>query len=325
MIVDRRRILTLAATAALPGMAAMRARAQSYPARPVRVIVGFPAGGGADILTRLICDWLQVRFGQPFIVENRPGAATNLATEAVVRAPADGYTLLATTTSNLLNGSLFEDLKYDFVRDIAPVACLSTQPLVFAVAASTPARSVPEFIADAKAHPGKVNIGHTGSGTISNLAAEAFKSAAGIDAVIVPYRGAAPMLPDLLSGRVQATFDNLPAYVPHIRSGSLHALAVTTAARSEVLPNTPSVGEFLPGYEAYTVAGIGAPRGTPIEVIDRLNAAINAGLADAGLRARLADLGGTALPGAPADFARLIARETAKWRGVIRASGIKVN
>lgn len=324
-MIDRRRILNAALAAGLAATAATRARAQSYPARPVRVIVGFPAGGGADILTRLITDWLQARLGQTFVVENKPGAATNLATEAVVRAPADGHTLLATTTSNLLNGALFDDLRYDFVRDIAPVAGLSTQPLVFAVTPALPVRTVAEFVRHAKAHPGQVNIGNTGNGTISHLAAEAFKAATGIDAVTVPYRGAAPMLPDLLSGRVQATFDNLPPYVTHIGSGTLRALAVTTAARSEALPGVPTVAEFVPGYEAYTVAGMGAPRGTPAEVVDRLNAEINAGLADPRLRARLAELGGTPLPGTAADFGRLIARESDKWGRLIRSLGIKVS
>jgi tripartite-type tricarboxylate transporter receptor subunit TctC len=322
---DRRQLLTVGAAAALCSMSPRPAAAAAYPERPVRVLLGFPAGGGADLLTRIICDWLQLRMGQAFVVDNRPGASTNLATEAVVRAPADGYTLLATTTSNLLNGALYEDLKYDFVRDIAPVASLSTQPLVFAVAAEMPVRSVPEFVAYAKAHPGKVNIGHTGNGTISHLAAEAFKSATGIDAVTVPYRGAAPMLPDLLSGRVQATFDNLPAYVAHIKSGSLHALAVTTTARSAALPDVTTVAEFVPGYEAYTIAGMAAPQGTPAEVIAKLNEEINAGLADPKLKARLFELGSTALPGTPVDFAKLIARETQKWRRVIQSSGIRLN
>ena len=324
-MVGRRRILGWVAATSVSGLAATRAGAEGYPARPVRMIVGFPAGGGADILTRLICDWLQLRLGQTFLVDNRPGAATNLATEAVVRAPPDGYTLLATTTSNLLNAALFDDLRYDFIRDIAPVASLSIQPLVFAVTPSLPARTVPEFIAYAKAHPGEVNIGNTGSGTISHLAAEAFKSGTGIDAVTVPYRGGAAMLPDLLAGRVHAMFDNLPAYVQLVRSGGLHALAVTTVARSDALPSVPTVGEFVQGFEAYTVAGIGAPKGTPVDVIDKLNAEINAGLADPKLRARLAELGGMALPGAPADFAKLIARETDKWGRLIRASGIKIN
>lgn len=324
-MVKRRHVLSGAAAAGLSSLAAPWVRAQGYPARPVRVLVGFPAGGGADILTRLITDWLQARLGQTFVVDNRPGAATNLATEAVVRAPADGYTLLATTTSNLLNGALFDDLKYDFIRDIAPVAGLSTQPLVLASTPGLPVRTLPEFIAHARAHPGQLNIGNSGQATISHLAAEAFKAATGLDLVTVPYRGAAAMLPDLLAGRVQATFDNLPPYGPHIRSGSLVALAVTTRARTPALPEVPTVAEFVPGYEAYTVAGLAAPRGTPPDIVERLNAEVNAGLADARLRARLAELGGTPLPGSAADFAALIARETDKWGRLIRASGIKLS
>ncbi|MBC7780432.1 MAG: tripartite tricarboxylate transporter substrate binding protein [Proteobacteria bacterium] len=325
MVVDRRWSLWCAAAASVASVIPAPAQADTYPVRPVRVLVGFPPGGGADILARVVCDWLQLRLGQTFIVDNRPGAATNLATEAVASAPADGYTLLKTTTSNLLNGALFPDLKYDFVRDIAPVAALSTQPLVFAVVAALPARSVPEFVAYAKANPGKINIGHSGTGTISHLAAEAFKAATGIDAVTVPYRGAAPMYIDLLGGRVHAAFDNIPGSIEHLRMGSLRALAVTTVARAEALPNAPSVAEFITGYEAYTIAGVGAPRGTPTDVIGKLNAEINAGLANPKLKARLAELGATPLPGTPADFGRLVTRETEKWGRLIRASGIKIN
>jgi tripartite-type tricarboxylate transporter receptor subunit TctC len=324
MTLDRRRIL-LAAAAAISPLVAGRARAEAYPARPVRVMVGFPAGGGADILTRVITEWLQHRLGQPFVVENRPGAGTNLATEAVVRAPADGYTLLATTTSNLLNGALYEDLKYDFVRDIAPVASLSIQPMVLVVNPAFAATSVPELIGYAKANPGTVKVGNTGTGTISHLAAEAFRLGAGIDFVNVPYRGGAPMQADLLGGHIQAAFDNIPGAIGHIRSGSLRALAVTTARRSEALPNVPAVGEFVSDYEMFTVAGIGAPAGTPADRIEKLNAEINAGLNDPKLRARLTDLGATVLAGSPADFARLIARVTEKWGKVIKASGIRMN
>jgi tripartite-type tricarboxylate transporter receptor subunit TctC len=325
MIVDRRRLLSLAvasaATPIFPGLA----WAEEYPVRPVRVMVGFPPGGGADIFARIVADWLQAQLGQPFVVENKPGAATNLATEAVVRAPADGYTLLATTTSNLLNGSLYADLSYDFIRDIAPVASLSVQPLVLEVTTTLPANSVSEFIAHAKANPGKVNVGNFGLGTVSHLAAEAFKEASGVDFVSVPYRGSAPMIADLLSGRLHAAFDNIPGSIAHIRSGGVRALAVTTAVRSEALPDVPTAGETLAGYEAFTVAGIGAPKGTPADRIQKLNAQINAGLADPKLKARLADLGATVLAGSPADFAKLIARETEKWAKVIKASGIKIN
>ncbi|UUX97776.1 tripartite tricarboxylate transporter substrate binding protein [Aquabacterium sp. J223] len=290
----------------------------------MRVVVGFPPGGGADILARLMCDWLQQRLGQAFIVDNRPGAATNLATEAVVRAPADGHTLLKTTTSNLLNGALYDDLKYDFVRDIAPVAGISTQPLVLAAGPELAAvRTLPQFIAHARSHPGQLNLGHFGNGTISHLAAELLKSEARIDAVLVPYRGSAPMLTDLLGGRLHAAMDNLPSAIEHLRAGRLQALAVTTPARTESLPAVSAVAETLPGYEATTVAGLGAPRGTPAEVIERLNAEVNAALADPKVKARLAELGAVALPGSPADFGRFIERESAKWARVVRSSGIK--
>ena len=299
--------------------------AAGYPARPVRMLVGFPAGGTADILTRMICDRLQDRLGQAFVVENRPGAATNLATEAVVRAPADGYTLLATTTSNLLNGALYEDMKYDFIRDIAPVAGIAMQPLVLVAAPTLAAKSVAELVAYAKANPGSLSIGNFGTGTISHLAAEAFKQATGIEFLSVAYRGSTQMLTDLLGGRIQAAFDNIPASMEHIRSGALQALAVTSVTRSKALPDVPAMADFVTGYEAITIAGVGAPRGTPEDIIDRLNAEINAGLAEAKLSNRLDDLGSTVLGGSPADFAKLIARETERWSAVIRTSGIKLN
>lgn len=323
MRVDRRRVL-FAASAALPWLSE-RAQGAAYPTRPVRVLLGFPAGGTADILTRLVSEWLQIRLGQPFVVENRPGAGTNLATEAAVRAPADGYTLLATTTSNLLNGALYPDLRYDFVRDIAPVASLTTQPLVLEVIPAMPVRTVPEFIAYARANPGRINMGNSGQGTVSHLAAELFRQASDIDFVSVPYRGAAPMLADLLAGRIQAACDNIPASMEHIRSGSLRPLAVTTAARSESLPDVPTVGEFIPGFEAFSVAGIGAPRGTPAAIVETLNAAINAGLADPRLRSRLAELGATIRAGSSAEFAQLIARETEKWVRVIQTAGVRMD
>jgi tripartite-type tricarboxylate transporter receptor subunit TctC len=325
MIVDRRRVLSLAAASALSQLVPGRACANAYPTRPDRVVVGFPAGGGADILTRVIAEWLQGRLGQPFIVENLPGAGTNLATEAVVRAPADGYTLLATTTSNLINGALYDDLKYDFVRDIAPVASLTIQPLVLEVIPAIPAKSVPEFIAYAKANPGKINMGSSGIGTVSHLAAEAFKLATGIEFVNVPYRGSVPMFTDMLGGRVHAAFENIPASIQHIKSGSLRPLAVTTKEPSAALPSVPTFGEFIPGFEAFAVAGIGAPNGTPADIVARLNTEINAGLADPKVRARLNELGATTMPGSPADFARLIARETEKWGKVIKSSGFKMN
>jgi tripartite-type tricarboxylate transporter receptor subunit TctC len=305
----------------IPGLAT----AAGYPTRPVRMLVGFPAGGTADLLTRMVCDRLQNQIGQAFVVENRPGAATNLATEAVVRAPADGYTLLATTTSNLLNGALYEDMKYDFIRDIAPVAGIAMQPLALVAAPTLGAKTVAELAASAKANPGSLSIGNFGNGTISHLAAEAFKQATDIEFLNVAYRGSTQMLTDLLGGRIHAAFDNLPASVEHIRSGALRALAVTSATRSKALPDVPAMAEFVTGYEAVTIAGVGAPRGTPGDIIDTLNAEINAGLADAKLSTRLGDLGSTALGGSAAAFAKLIARETERWSRVIRTSGIKLN
>jgi tripartite-type tricarboxylate transporter receptor subunit TctC len=320
---DRRHLLMVGAATALCSMSPRPASAAAYPERPVRVLLGFPAGGGADLLTRIICDWLQRRLGQAFVVENRPGAATNLATEAVARAPADGYTLLATTTSNLLNGALYDDLRYDFIRDIAPVASVSIQPLVLEVGPSVSARTLAAFISDAKARPGKLNVGHSGTGTISHLAGEALKLQAGIDFLTVPYRGAAPMLTDLLAGRIDAAIDNIAGGIEHIRAGRLHALAVTTSVRSEVLPDAPCLAEAVPGYEAYAIAGFGTPTATPADIIDKLNAEINAGLADASVKERLSSLGVTLLPGSPADFATRIALETEKWARVIRRVGIR--
>lgn len=322
---DRRHLLTVGAAAALCSMSPRPASAAAYPQRPVRVLLGFPAGGGADLLTRIICDWLQRRLGQTFVVENRPGAATNLATEAVARAPADGYTLLATTTSNLLNGALYDDLRYDFIRDLAPVASVSVQPLVLAVGPDAPARTLAAFLADARARPGKLNVGHFGNGTIAHLAAEALKLQAGVDFLTVPYRGSAPMLTDLLGGRIDAAIDTLPSAMEHVRAERLHALAVTTAMRSDSLPTAPTVAEAVPGYEAYAIAGFAAPAATPADIIHKLNAEINAGLADATVKDRLSGLGVTLLPGTPADFAHRIASETEKWARVIKRVGIRPN
>lgn len=320
---DRRQLLTVGAVTALGAMGPLGVAAAAYPERPVRVLLGFPAGGGADVLTRIVCDWLQRRMGQTFVVENRPGAATNLATEAVARAPADGYTLLATTTSNLLNGALYDDLRYDFMRDLAPVASVSVQPLVLEAGTEAPFRNLEAFIAQAKARPGKLNVGHFGNGTISHLAAEALKLQAGIDFLTVPYRGTAPMLVDLLGGRLDAAIDNIPGSIEHIRAGRLHPLAVTTSTRSDTLPGTPALAESLPGYEAYAIAGFAAPTGTPVDVVRRLNAEINAGLTDAVVRERLSTLGVTPLPGTPEDFAKRIAVESGKWAKVIRTLGIR--
>jgi tripartite-type tricarboxylate transporter receptor subunit TctC len=321
--VRRRQILFWAAGSTALASIAGIARAQSYPARPVRVLVGFVAGGNFDIVARLIGQWLSEQLHQPFIVENRPGAGSNLATEAVVRAPADGYTLLLGGAANAINAALYESLSFNFIRDLAPVVGVSRFPNVMTVNASFPARTVPEFIAYAKANPGKVNQGSSGNGTTQHLAGALFKTMTGVDFLHVPYRGAPQAITDLLNGQVQVLFEALPASIQHIKSGKLRALAVTTAVRSEALPEVPAVAEFVPGYEASGWNGVCAPRNTPADIVERLNKAINAGLADPKLRARLADLGATPLGGSSADFAKLIAEETEKWRKVIRAGNIK--
>jgi tripartite-type tricarboxylate transporter receptor subunit TctC len=323
MNLPRRRFLHLAAGAtALPAVPQF-AKAQAYPARPVRIVVGFPAGGTGDINARLIGQWLSERLGQPFVVENRAGAAGNIAAEAVVRAPADGYTLLLLVATNTVNASLFDKLSFNLVRDIAPVAGLSRSPLVLEVNPAVSVNAVPEFIAYLKANPGKLSLASYGTGTISHLAGELFKMMAGVHMLHVPYRGSSPMLTDLLAGQVQAAFDNLPASIGHIRADKLRPLAVTTALRSEALPNIPTVSEFLPGFEASAWSVFGVPKNTPTEIVDRLNKEINASLSDPKIKARLADLGATALEGSPADFGKLIAEETEKWGKVIKAAGIK--
>jgi tripartite-type tricarboxylate transporter receptor subunit TctC len=323
MNLARRQFLHLAAgAAALPVMAPV-ARAQTYPTRPVRIIVGFAAGGVSDILTRLMGQWLSDRLGQQFVIENRPGAGGNIATEAVVRAPADGYTLLLVGPPAAINATLYDKLNFNFIRDIAPVAGISREPNVVVVHPSFPAKTVPEFIAYAKIHPGKINMASPGNGTAPHVSGELFKMMAGIDMVHVPYRGGTPALTDLLGGQVQVMFGVLPSSIAHIRAGRLRALAVTTAERSETLPDIPTVGEFVPGYEASAVYGLGAPKDTSAEIVGTLNKAINAGLADPKVKARLAGLGGTALAGSPADFGKLIAEETEKWAKVVRFSGAK--
>jgi tripartite-type tricarboxylate transporter receptor subunit TctC len=322
-MVTRRQVLYLAAgSAALASMAGIT-RAQAYPTRPVRVLVGFVAGGNFDIVARLIGQWLSEQFHQPVIIENRPGASSNLATEAVVRAPADGYTLLLGGAVNAVNATLYENLGFNFIRDLAPVAGVVRFPNVMTVNTSFPARTVPEFIAYAKANPGKVNQGSSGNGTTQHLAGALFKAMTGADFLHVPYKGAPQAITDLLNGQVQVLFEPLPASIQHIKSGKLRALAVTTAARSEALPDVPSVAEFVAGYEASGWNGVCAPRNTPVEIVGRLNSAINAGLADPKVKARLADLGATPLAGSPADFGKLIAEETEKWGKVIRAGNIK--
>ena len=299
--------------------------AQSYPSRPVRLMVGFPPGGTTDIVARVIAQWLSERFGTPFVIENRAGAGTNIATEAVVRAPADGYALLVVTPANTINASFYDKLDFDFGRDIKPVANLIRSPYVLEVFPGFPAKTVPELIAYAKANPGKINIASFGTGTASHLSGEMFKMMAGVEMLHVPYKGSAPMLTDLLGGQVQVAFDNLPASIEHIKAGRLRALAVTTEKRSGTLPDIPALKEFLPGYETSSWLAIGAPSKTPTEIIVTLNREINAGLADPRVKAQLAELGATVLGGSPADTATLIAEETAKWRKVVKFSGVKSN
>jgi tripartite-type tricarboxylate transporter receptor subunit TctC len=323
MKLPRRQFLHLAAgAAALPAVSRI-AWAQAYPTRPVRIVVGFPPGGGADITARLIGQWLSERLGQPFIIENRPGAGSNIATEAVVRAPADGYTLLLVGAFNTVNATLYDKLNFNFIRDVAPVATMYYAPNIMAVHPSFPAKTILEFIAYSKSNPGKVNMGSGTPGATMHMSGELFKIVAGIDVVPVPYRGAGPALTDLLAGQVQVSFPTMPASIEYIRTGKLRALAVTTAKRSDALPDVPTVGEFLPGYEASNWYGVGIPKNTPAEIIDKLNKEINAGLADPKIKARLADFGGTPLVGSPADFGKLIADETEKWGKVVRAANIK--
>jgi tripartite-type tricarboxylate transporter receptor subunit TctC len=297
--------------------------AQSYPARPVRIIVGFPAGGTTDISARLIANRLSEQFGQQFIVENRPGAGTNMATEAVARASADGYTLLMATTSNAINATLYERLNYNFLRDIVPVVGVIRSPFVLEVHPALPVKTVPELIAYAKANPAKINLASFGTGTSSHLTGELFKMMTGVEVMHVPYRGSAPMLVDLLSGQVQVAFDNLPASIEYIRSGALRPLAVTTATRSDVLPDVPALGEILSGFESSAWIGIAAPKNTPTEIIDKLNKESNAALAVPKIKTRFADLSGVVLGGTPADFGQLITEETEKWSKVVRTANIK--
>jgi len=323
MKLPRRTFVHLAAGAAALPVVSRIARAQTYPSRPVRLVVGFASGSSPDILARLIGRWLSERLGQPFIIDNRPGAGGNIGAEAVVRATADGYTLLMVSAANAVNATLYDKLNFNFIGDIAPVATIVRQPQVMAVNPSVPAKTVPEFIAYAKANPGKINMASAGTGTLPHVAGELFKMMAGIDLAHVPYRGGGPALTDLIGGQVQVTFIALVVSIEHVKAGKLRALAVTTAMRSEALPDIPTVADFLPGYEASGFLGIGAPKSTPVEIVDKLNREINAGLADPTIRARLAEFGGTALPGLPADFGKLIADETEKWAKVIRAANIK--
>jgi tripartite-type tricarboxylate transporter receptor subunit TctC len=325
MKLPRRQFLHLAAgAAALPAVTRI-ARAQAYPTRPVHLIVPIAPAGGSDIVARLIGQWLSERIGQQFVIDNRPGGGGNIGTEAVVRAPADGYTLLMVGSANATNAALYDKLNFNFIRDIAPVAGVFRGTYVMLVNPSVPAKSVPEFIAYAKANPGKINMASPGIGTASHLAGELFNIMAGLNLVHVPYRGGAPALTDLISGQVQVMFLGPAASIEYIRSGRLRALAVTAETRWEGLPDLPTVVEFVPGYEAIAWLGIGAPRATPAEIVDKLNKEINAGLADPKIKARLADLGGTPLVGSPADFGKLIADETEKWRKVVKFVGIKAD
>jgi tripartite-type tricarboxylate transporter receptor subunit TctC len=323
MKLPRRTFLYLAACAAALPTVSHFASAQSYPTRPVRIIVGFAAGGPADIVARLIAQWLSERLGQQFVVENRTGAATNIATEAVVRAPADGYTLLFVTAANAINTTLYEKLSFNLSRDIVPVACLIRAPSVLEVNPSVPAKTVPEFIVYAKAHPGKLIMASGGIGAPSHVFGELFKFMTGVNLVHVPYRGAAPAVTDLLAGQVQVYFDPIPNSIGYIRAGKVRPLAITSATRSEALPDVPTVGEFVPGYEASFWFGIGAPKATPAEIVDKLNKEVSAALADPKMKARLAELGATALPGSSAEFGKFIADETEKWAKVIKFAGIK--
>jgi tripartite-type tricarboxylate transporter receptor subunit TctC len=325
MKLPRRNFLHLAAGAAALPAVSRTASAQAYPTRPVRWVVSTAPGGTGDILARLMGQWLSERLGQPFVVENRPGGATNIATEAVVRAPADGYTLLLVAPPNASNATLYQKLNFNFIRDIAPVAGIIRGPFVMLVNPSFSAATVPEFIAYARTHPGMINFASGGTGFASHLAGELFKVMTGVKMVHVPYRGQAPAMTDLLGGQVQVMFDPVVSSIAYIRAGKLRPLAVTAATRSDALPDVPTVDEFVPGYEASIWFGIGAPKNTPTEIIEMLNKEINAALGDPKMKARLADLGGTALPGSPADFGTLIADETEKWGNEIRALNIKAD
>jgi tripartite-type tricarboxylate transporter receptor subunit TctC len=323
MKLARRKFLRLAAgAAALPAVSRV-ACAQAYPSRPVRIIVGFPAGGTADIVARLIGQWLSERFSQPFVVENRPGAASNIATEAVVRAQPDGHTLLMAVASNTFNAALYDKLSFNFARDIELVAGLNRSPLVLEVNSAVAINTLPEFISYAKVNPGKISMASFGTGTISHAAGELFKMMAAVNTLHVPYRGSSPMLTDLLAGQVQAAVDNLPASIGHIRAGKLRALAVTTAHRSQALPDVPTVSEFLPGFEASTWSAIGLPKSTPTVIVEMLNKEINAGLADPRIKTRLADLAGTPFVATPAELGKLVADEIEKWAKVVKFAGIQ--
>jgi tripartite-type tricarboxylate transporter receptor subunit TctC len=323
MKLRRRQLLELAAAALALPVAARGARALDYPTRPVHLVLGFPPGGGADIVARLVGQSLSERLGQPFVIENRPGGGSNVAAEAVVRAAPDGYTLLEVTAANASNATLYQNLSFNFIRDIAPVASVSRGAFVMVVNPSFPAQTVPEFVAYAKANPGKINMASSGIGITTHIFGALFMTMAGIDVIHVPYRGGAPAITALLGGEMQVYFSPLPEPLEQIKAGRLRALGVTTATRVAALPDVPSIGDFVPGYEASGWQGIGAPRDTPVEIVDRLNSAVNAMLADARFQARLAELAITVFPSSRAEFRRLIADETERWGKVIRAAGIK--
>jgi tripartite-type tricarboxylate transporter receptor subunit TctC len=319
----RRQFLQLAAAAAASPSVSLPASAQIYPSRPVRVMVGFAAGQAIDIVTRIVAQSLSERLGQQFIIENRPGAGGNIATEAVVRAPPDGYTLLAIGSNNMINATLYQNLSYDFIRDIAPVASVYRVPQVMEVNPSFPAKTVPEFIAYAKAHPGEISFASAGNGSVAHVTGELFKMMTDINMLHVPYRGAPPALTDLIGGQVHVMFDNLPSSIEHIRAGRLRPLAITSTARLQALPDVPTIGDFVPGFETSAWAGIGAPKNTPAEIIDTLNREINGILAEPAVQARFSDLGGQVLAVTPSAYASLIAQETDKWAKVIKFSGAR--
>jgi tripartite-type tricarboxylate transporter receptor subunit TctC len=324
MTLRRRQFLRLSGAAvALPALARL-AWAQSYPSRAVRLIIGYPPGGSADITARLMSQWLSERLGQSFIVESRPGGGTNIATEAVINAPPDGYTLLLVAPANAINATLYEKLNHNFLRDIEPIAGLIRFPNVVVVNPSVPVKTIPELIDYAKANPGKLNMASSGNGSTIHMSGELFKMMTGVNMIHVPYRGGALALTDMIGGQVQVMFDNIPTAAEYVRSGQLRGLAVTGAARSETLPDLPTVADFLPGYEATSWYGVGAPKGMPADVIEKLNREINAILADSKTKARFAELGATLLPGSPSDFGKLVANETEKWGKVVKFSGAKV-
>ena len=323
MNLHRRKFVQLTAAGLSAPAFPLAAAAEDYPARPVRVVAGFAAGGGVDITARLIGQWLNERLGQSFVVENRTGAGGNIGTEAVVTAAPDGYTLLLATVPNAVNASLYNNLKFNFIRDIAPVAGIIRVPMIILLHPAVPVKTVPELIAYAKANPGKVNMASAGNGSAPHMAGELFKMMAGVNMVHVPYRGQGPALTDLLGGEVQVLFATAPGTTDYVATGKLRALAVTTAMRAQVLPDVPPVGDFVPGYETSQWYGMCAPGKTPVEIIGKLNKEINAGIADAGMKARLAAIGGEPLPGTPAEFGRLIAEETEKWAKVVQAAGLK--